>query len=252
MNIKEYMSFQDDEYQEIVNIAKNIDPKLIGILTYEDLFNDKYRDSKLEEWYHQLVSPKVRMYKEKCKLFLDDVLCDTINNASRVLRCTGYLTSTGEETYEFYNNIPYDYVPCVDLESIVHGIQMLEHRYHIDPFWNRSVYKLSGNNEIITIYPEGSSLIRFIDANRARFRKSFGETNLGTMERYMRIRESKFDYEICIPQLSPVEDRHLTGKYEEAVRRHLILQKLMEDECTGTTYVSTIDLEGNVTLEEIE
>jgi hypothetical protein len=250
MNIKEYMSFQDDDYEEIVNIANSIDPKLIGILTYEDLFNDKYRDYKLEEWYHKLVSPKVRMYKEKCKIFLDDVLCDTINNASLVLPSTGYLTNTGEETYQFDGKIPYDYVPCIDLEGIVHGIQMLEHRYLIDPFWDRTVYRLSGNNETITIYPEASSLIRFIDNNRNKFRKSFGESNLGIMERYMRIRESKFDYEICIPQLSPLEDRHLTGKYEEAVRRHLILQKLMEDECTGLSYSSTIDLEGNVTLEE--
>jgi hypothetical protein len=250
MKIKDYINYQDSTYLEIINIANGIDPKILGILTYEDLFNDKYRDQKYEHWYEQLLHPLITEFRNNCSIYLNDVLCNTINEAYLVLPNTGYLFSTGEETTTFNSRIPNDYIPCVELEGIVEGIRNLEHRYKLRSYWNRS-YTLTGNNETVSILPYGS-VLRFIDENRKSFKRSFGETNLGKLERSVQLRGSKFDYNIHIPQLTPSEDRQVTGKYEEAVRRHLILQKLMDDNCTGSKYRSIIDAEGNVTLEEID
>lgn len=252
MKIKEYMNYQHTTYTEIMNIARGIDPKVLGVLSYEDLFDDKYRDQKYQDWYDQLLNPLITDYKNKCAMYLHDVLCNTINEAFLVLPNTGYLTSTGEETTTFDGRIPSDYIPCVDLEGIVEGIRSLQYRYQLRPFWNRNSYTVTGNNETITIIPYGNSILEFIDFNRKQFSRSFGETNLGKLERSVQLRNTKFDYDIHVPQLSMTEDRSITGKYEEAVRRHLILQKLMQDECTGSIYSSTIDVEGNVTLVEID
>lgn len=252
MKIKEFIDYQKIKYSEIMNIGNNIDPKLLGILNYEDLFNDKYRDNQYQIWFEELIQPSINEFRNNCAIYIQNVLCNTINEASLVLPFTGHLISTGEETTRFDCRIPSDYIPCVDLEGIVDGIRNLEYRYQIRPFWNRNNnYKLSGNNETVNIFPYGS-VINFIDENRKNFSRSFGETNLGKFERAVQLRNTKFDYDIHIPQLTPSEDRQLTDKYEEAVRRHLILQKLMDDECTGNMYTSTIDPEGNVTLQEID
>lgn len=251
MKIKEYMDYQHSTYTEIMNIGNNIDPKLLGILNYEDLFNDKYRNIQYQEWYYELIQPKVSEFRNNCSMYLHNVLSNIINEASLVLPNTGYLTSTGEETTTFDCRIPSDYIPCVELEGIVEGVRALEYKYQIRPYWNRSPYTLTGNNETITVMTYGG-VIQFIDENRKQFSRSFGETNLGKLERSVHLRNTKFDYDIHIPQLTPSEDRSVSGKYEEAVRRHLILQKLMEDNCTGIMYLSTIDEEGNVTLQEID
>lgn len=252
MKIKEYIDFQNTTYEEIMNIARGIDPKILGVLSYEDLFNDKYRDQKYQEWYNKLLNPRISDYKNKSAMYIHKVLSNTINEASLVLPNTGYLISTGEETKMFTGDIPVEYIPCVDLEGIVEGIRSLQYRYQFQPFWNRNSYTVSGNNETVTIIPQGSSIIEFIDFNRKQFNRSFGETNLGMLERSVQLRNTKFDYDIHIPQLSLYEDRSIPRTYEEAVRRHLILQKLMQDECTGSIYSSTIDVDGNVILVEID
>lgn len=251
MKIKEFIDYQHSTYTEIMNIGNNIDPKLLGILNYEDLFNDKYRNQQYQVWFEELIQPKITEFHNKRAMYLHNVLCNTINEASLVLPCTGYRTSTGEETTTFDCRVPSDYIPCVDLEGVVEGIRSLEYRYQIRPYWNRNSYTLTGNNETVNIIAYGG-VLNFIDENRKNFSRSFGETNLGKLERAVQLRNTKFDYEIHIPQLSPSEDRQVTGKYEEAVRRHLILQKLMDDECTGSMYTSTLDSEGNVTLQEID
>lgn len=248
MNIKQYKDFQFKAYSHIMNIANGIDIKLLGILTFDDLFNDKYRSKELQEYYNELVKPLIEKYRTDNAIHIQTVLCNIINDAAQVLDKTGYLTSTGAETTVFDCRVPNDYIPCIELEGLIEGVYSLQYRYQFKPYWAREEYSLFGNNETVSITP-ASLAETFIDDNRKKFSRTFAESSLGKMARSVRIQDKMFDYDIHIPQISPAEERYFTNKYEEAVRRHLILKKLMDDECTGKIYNSTIDKDGNVTLE---
>lgn len=254
MNLREIQALQNQRDDEIRYVANSIDPKLMGYLNYQDLFDDKYMDNALMSEYTEKLSTLVHQANLKIQVETEQYLVNFINDMSTVLDNTGYLTSTGEETHSFLNfdSIPESYVPSVEIESVWTAVHELRHKYKYSPFWKKHGYTLYGNGETVCVVP-ASTPQEFIQLNRAQFTKSFGDTNLGKMERAARIKETKFDYPIYVPALSPYEERNIPSSYEEAIRRHLILKEAMEGTLSDEhiAYRSIIDAEGNVTLEPL-
>lgn len=245
---------QDERDEEIRHVANSIDPKIISFLNYQDLFDDKYMNHDLMSQYTEKLSALVHQANVKIQVETEQYLVNFINDMSTVMENTGYLTSTGEETHSFLNfdSIPASYVPSVEIEAVWTAVHELRHKYKYSPFWKKHGYTLYGNGETVCV-TAGSTPQDFIVTNRAQFMKSFGDTNLGKMERAARIRETKFDYPIYVPALTPYEERSIPGSYEEAIRRHLILKEAMESTLTEEYFEfrSIIDPDGNVILDPI-
>lgn len=254
LNLREIQAMQNQRDEEIRHVANGIDPKILGFLNFQDIFDDKYMNIDLMTQYIDKLDALIHQANVKIQIETEQYLVNFINDMSTVLDTTGYLTSTGEETHYFsnYNSIPDSYVPSVEIESVWSAVHELRHKYKYSPFWKKHGYTLYGNGETVCVV-SGSTPQDFIQMNRAQFTKSFGDTNLGKMERAARMKETKFDYPIYVPALSPYEERNIPGSYEEAIRRHLILKEAMEGTLSDDhiAYRSIIDAEGNVTLEPL-
>lgn len=250
MNLREIQAMQNQRDEEIRYVANSIDPKLLSLLNFQDVFDDKYMDNNLMVQYNEKLSALIHQANVKIQVETEQYLVDFINDMSTVLPSTGYLTSTGEETHSFLNfdSIPNCYVPSVEIEYVWTAVHELraKHRYY-SPFWRHSGYTLYGNGETVCVMA-ASTPKEFIELNRAQFNRSFGDTNLGKLERAVTMKNDFFDYPIYLPALTQFEDRAIPSSYEEAVRRHLILKNVMENNIEGFNFSSKIDKSGNVEL----
>lgn len=253
ITIKELVETQDEWCKKITEAAEYIDKKLLDNLVYMDLFNDKYCDDSLLELYNTHVYPIITNYNENFTNLCNEYLLQHINDMSLILENTGYLLDSAEETHSFKNSIPSDYVPCLEIEHVWESVKNLKHNISFSPFWQKNNYRVFGNNESVII-ESSNKPSTFIVVNRNKFNRSYGETNLEMFERAVNLKNTAFDYEIHIPVLTKSEDNALTGKYEEAVRRHLILRSFMESDNTNDdaiVFESKIDKDGNTTLTDI-
>ena len=256
MSIQKILEMQNEWWYKITEAAKNIDPKLLGILTYQDLFDDKYCDDSFLHNYNAYVKPLVMDYKAAIITASQNYLLNFINDMSIIFQNTGYDINTGEETHDFdkFTNIPAGYKPSLEIEPVWDAVHNLKYEYTFKPFWECCNYVLYGNGESVNISAY-STPVEFIVKNRAHFKRSFGETNLQKMERMAQIRVSKLDYDVYIPALSKREDDSITGKYEEAIRRHLILKEFMENDelkhSDSLLYSTDIDKKGNINLTDL-
>jgi hypothetical protein len=251
MSIQSLKKLQKDWEDNIVSTANEIDPKLIGLLFYEDIFNDHYCNDKFKQLYLDKIHPLFVQYSQEFKLAEVEYIINFINDMSLILPSTGYLSSTGELTYDFKYAIDSDYIPCVEIEPIYEAVTSMIYDVQVQPFWTKHSYVLFGNNESIQVVAD-STPSGFINANRNKFKRSFGETNIQKMERAVKIKDS-FDYPIIIPALSKFEDTRIPDSYETAVRRHAILKKVMETEgvlVDSSSFVSSLDMDGNVSLRD--
>ncbi|AQW88585.1 hypothetical protein pEaSNUABM50_00058 [Erwinia phage pEa_SNUABM_50] len=248
LSIKDLITCQRTWDDKIRTIANMIDPKLLSILSYEDIFNDKYKDDTLQEKYTEIVYPLIVEYKKEFKELRDKYLLDYINDMGNVLDSLGYYVDSGEEAGNVLDSITNDFIPCVEIEHVwnyvYNELQIDIHR----PFWVRSGYSLVGNNEYVSV-ESNSSPSKFIEYNRNKFNRSYGEKRIDIFKRSVRQADELFDYDIHIQPLSKFEDDKLPNNYNDAVRRHLILrhalenQNLIED---NAHYISKITEEGEV------
>lgn len=236
--------------EEIRRVSNFIDPKLLGYLTFQDIFDDKYSNDDLKHLYNEQVYPLIHEYRVQVQVKTEKYLVDFINDMEILLPNTGYDYRTGEETQSFANfdSIPDEYVPCVEIEPVWKSVLEFRHEVNHIPFWKRHSYTLYGNGETVSVvsaeYPS-----EFISSNRHSFTKSYGDTNLGKMERSARFKDTHFDYPIYVPALTVYEDRNIPNSYEESVRRHLILKEAMEGTLPDAIVLtSEIDPDGNVKL----
>lgn len=248
MSIKKLKELQKQWSETIDAAAKEIDPKLIGLLFFDDLFNDHYTDNNLKIQYEDKVLPLVRNYKQELTIASQTYLLDFVNDMALILPNTGYLTRTGEETHEFKYAFDSTYIPCVEIQPVYDAIQDMQYDVKIRPFWNQNNYNLFGNNETVIITSAGTPL-EFCTLNRFKFAKTFPESNLQRMERSVRIMDT-FDYPINIVPLTKFEDDRIPGNYETAIRRHAILRKVLETETVEeeSTFKSYFTVDGNLRL----
>lgn len=248
MSIKKLKELQKQWGEAIDAAANEIDPKLIGLLFFDDIFNDQYQDNQLQIQYENKVIPLIRGYKQEFAIASQTYLLDFVNDMALILPNTGYLTSTGEETHEFKFSFDSSYIPCVEIQPVYDAVQNMLYDVNIRPFWNQNNYNLFGNNETVIITSADSPL-SFCTLNRYKFTKTFPESNLQRMERSVRIMDT-FDYPINIVPLTKFEDDRIPGNYETAIRRHAILRKVLETETfeEETTFKSYFTVNGNLTL----
>ncbi|AFC21513.1 hypothetical protein GAP32_065 [Cronobacter phage vB_CsaM_GAP32] len=252
MNIQEICKEQSVWNDKIISAANHIDPKLLGVLSFQDLFNDKYGDNSLLERYNNEVYPLIHQYKVFMQDKTEKYLLNFINDISCLVDSTGYDSRTGEDTTSFncFHDIPETYIPSLEIEFIWHSV--MEMRYiSYKPFWCNHGYTLHGNNETICV-SSYSTPKEFITENRKLFQRSFGDTNLGRLERAVLWKDNIFDYPVYMPALSSYEDRAIPASYEESIRRHLILKHAIEHNIDGIVYNSIIDGDGSITLVSIE
>lgn len=252
MSIKKLKELQKQWDETITAAAKEIDPKLIGLLFFDDLFNDHYQDNNLKIQYEDKILPLVRQYKQEFTIASQAYLLDFVNDMALILPNTGYLSKTGEETHDFKYSFDSSYIPCVEIEPVYEAVQDMQYDVKINPYWNQGNYNLFGNNETVIITAAGSPL-EFCTLNRYKFSKTFPETNLERMARSVRIMDT-FDYPINVVPLTKFEDDRIPGNYETAIRRHAILRKFLEneaiqDECVFKSYFNP---DGNLRLRSNE
>lgn len=254
MTIKKIVELQQEWDIKIKEASNKIHPKLLGTLAYEDFFNQDLFNNNLNDKYNDLIRPLVSQAKIESNNACDEYLLNFVNDLALIIPCTGYLTSTGKECHRFKGSFPYDYIPSVEVEPIWEGVNQLRYDYVYRPFWEANNYTVFGNNESVVItrdYYNKSSQLHYMQTNREKFQRSFGETNLQKLERAIKLRETHFDYPIYVPGLSPNDDNAIKGHVEEAVRRHLILKKIMESTDildTDITFKSIVTIDGDVTL----
>ena len=234
--------------------ANYVDPKLFSVLTFQDIFDDKYADNNIMERYTAEVLPLVEEYRKNIDFHINQYLLNFINDVHILMDVTGYNANTSESTGSFdsMSEISHiDYIPSLEIEPIWNAVMDLRYKYSYTPYWLRNGYTLYGNNETV-IVKNSPTPKKFIEINRESFNRSFGDTNLGKLERAVTIKNSTFDYPIYVPALTQYEDRAIPASYEEAVRRHLILKTAMDNKIQGTIFSSKIDKDGNVELIDLE
>lgn len=247
LSIQDLITHQNTWDDKIRTVARMIDPKLLSILSYEDIFNDKYLDDSLQEKYTEIVYPLIEQYKEEFKELRDQYLLDYINDMGIVLDSLGYYVYSGEEASNKIDSITTDFIPCVEIE---HVWNYVHHELQIDiqPFWSRTEYCLVGNNEHVTV-ERCSSPSKFIEYNRNKFNRSYGEKRFDVFKRSVLQSEELFDYNIHIRPLSKHDDDRLPNNYNDAVRVHLILRHALENHNLiedDVYYTSTISKDGEV------
>lgn len=249
MKIQDIKNTQLMYNQKIQDISKRIDIKLLSILTYQDLFNEKYDDSNsINEQYLEYVLPVINEYKNEMKRMSTEFLIEYVNDMSNILENTGYYSSTFEEAFKITSLN--DYNPCIEIEPVFNGVYELISNYTFLPFWRKPSYYLKGDNESVLIYACDNPT-EFFKFNRGKFIRSNGDKNIDLLYNALLLKD-KFEYKINIEPLTTSEDRNIPTNFHDSIRRHLILKHAKENSSTliNTMYKSSIDKDGNITFHD--
>ncbi|SOK58860.1 hypothetical protein [Yersinia phage fHe-Yen9-03] len=254
LSIKDVLNCQQRWNSQITSVANGIDSKLISVLSYEDMFSEKYNDNKFKELYEALIEPMVKQYNQELNSLRSQYLIEYLNDMAIVLDTVGVNTTTGEEISAPITNIPYSFIPCAEVECVYNFINELKYSiYEYRPFWSRGGYHICGNNEYITT--EGSdSPCNFILNNRNKFIKSYGEHKIEVFKRSVLQASDLFDYDIHVQPMSRYDEDRIPNNYNLAVRRHLILKHALENEKLieeHSRFISKISIDGDVLFTEI-
>lgn len=239
MKIADLFALQKENNNIIKGVANNIHPKLISIIGYEDIFNDEYMNNELKMLYDDIVQPKIKELNQQFYDARNEFLIDYINDMSYILDCTGYYLDDGSEAYRVKDEIPHDYIPCVEIAPVWDAVRSMHYNYNYKPFWQNDGYVVIGNSETVRISSH-SDPRTFIQENRSKFTRSYGKTNLEMMLLSLQQREELFDYPIYVQPLTQSQDKNIPSNLTDAVRRHLVLRAALENYDEVKMYKSSI------------
>ncbi len=253
MTLSDLTLYFSETCSSILRTGTNIHPAMFSYLNYQQLFDDSLADNTLMDRFNIQIVPLIEEFKEECSIVMDDYLTRYFIDTLCIVDCVGYSVSTGRMISTATGfKIP-DFIPSVETELVYNHVQTMKSNwdYLLTPWWMRSGHTVYGANETLVMsLPVEVCPVNYINLNRNRFSRSFGESNLKRMERAISIRDRVFDYPIYTPELTTADDRNIKPVTENAVHRHLILKHLVEEVPVGINFHSTVTHEGDVTLTE--
>lgn len=229
-SISEIIEMKSTYTTRINNTARSIHSKLLSHLSFKDLYDESLMDNNLLTRYNNEVEPIIEEYKKELSTSVYEYLLNFLNDVSYIISPIGYNLDTGEEVTEASKEIfEINFIPAFEIETIWEEVLNIRYSYYPRPFWVITGYNISKNGEIISV-SSGKSPRDFLLSNRDKFNKANVKSNYENLVQAIKNKDELFDYEICVEGILAQSDFNIPTTLHEAVRRHMILKELMENE----------------------
>lgn len=251
-SLKEIRDYQEQEYERINELAQKIHPKLLGRLSFNDLFNDDFNAELYEKQYNELIRPEVIKYRTKLKDMLNDHLVKFIQGWAYVhpenrwaIRKSDGTTCTAVD-WCIIDNFN-DYILDTEIDDYCELVNEMLDDYKIRTFWSQN-YTLYGNGYRKNI-GSANSAVSFIKNNRNLF--SGYKSNFEVLEKLAQDSTS-LPFKMLLPPVNNnLANALRNDEFQKCVKHHRVLHSFFEifgKNAPNGTYNSREDDKGEITF----
>lgn len=251
-SLKEIRDYQEQEHERINNLAHKIHPKLLGRLSFNDIFDDNFNAENYEKQYNELIRPHVEQYRKKLRDMLNQHLHDfvlgwvTVHPESRWgIKCSDGTICTAVDwlILDNYN----DYLFDTEIEEYCELVREMLGDYPIRTFWSQN-YTLYGNGYRKNI-TSCNSAVSYIKYARSAF--SGYKNNYEVLEKLAQDSNS-LPFKMLLPPMNnEVASALRNDDLQKCVKHHRVLHAFFEifgRNAPDGTYNSREDDNGEITF----
>lgn len=249
-SLTEIRNYQDQEYTRINELAQKIHPKLLGRLSFNDIFDDDFNAERYEKMYNELIRPDVYAYRKQLRLMLNEHLHDfvlgwvCVHPETRwgIKRSDGNICT--DVDWSLVDNYD-DYLFDTEIEEYCELVHSMLDDYPIRTFWSQN-YTLYGNGYRKNI-TSCNSAVSFIKYARAAF--SGHKSNYEVLEK-LATDSNSLPFKMLLPPMSnDIAAAVRNDELQKCVRHHKVLHSFFEifgKNAPNGSYISGEDTNGEI------
>lgn len=249
-SLKEIRDYQEQEFERINDLANKIHPKLLGRLSFNDIFDDNFDAELLEKMYNELIRTEVYAYRKKLRVMLNEHLHDFVLGWTCVHPETrwGIKKDDGSicvavdclivDNYD-------DYLFDTEIEDYCELVNEMLDDYPIRTFWSQT-YTLYGNGYRKNI-SSCNSAATYIKYARAAF--SGYKNNYEVLEK-LATDSNSLPFKMLLPPMSnDIASAIRNDELQKCVKHHKVLHSFFEifgKNAPNGSYISGEDTNGEI------